>query len=119
MAALDGAETALRPGKPAGELRGCLRKTIMAFAEFETNVLPCEGLTAASAGDDLYQAGLAYSLGDDVEVDLVAAHKFFNLAVAKGHDAAKELRQEMADQMSSDEVRQALKAAREWLRLMN
>lgn len=91
----------------------------MAFAEFETEILPCEGLGADSASDDLYRAGLAYSLGEAVEIDLVAAHKFFNLAAAKGHEEAKELRQEMADQMSSDEVRQALKAAREWLRLMN
>ncbi|MEO0466366.1 MAG: hypothetical protein AAF216_07465 [Pseudomonadota bacterium] len=91
----------------------------MAFAEFETDVLPCEGLNASSACDDLYQAGLAYSLGDDVDVDLIAAHKFFNLAAVRGHEVAKELRQEMADQMSSDEIREALKAAREWLRLMN
>ena len=91
----------------------------MAFAEFETEILPCEGLSAESPCDDLYRAGLAYSLGDDVEIDLVAAHKFFNLAAARGHEAAKELRQEMADQMSSDEVRAALQAAREWLRLMN
>ena len=32
---------------------------------------------------------------------------------------AKELRQEMAAQMSSEEIREAQKAAREWLRTMN
>lgn len=91
----------------------------MAFAEFEIEIEPTEGLGPESDGDALYRAGLAYSLGEAVDMDLVEAHKWFNLAAAKGHEAAKDLRQEMADQMSQDDIRLALKAAREWLRLMN
>ena len=90
----------------------------MAFAEYELET-PCAGLTPDSDGDSLYRAGLAYSLGNEVDIDLVEAHKWFNLAALKGVEAAKDLRREMADQMSSDEICAAQKAAREWLNLMN
>ncbi|MEL6566817.1 MAG: hypothetical protein AAFQ22_00255 [Pseudomonadota bacterium] len=91
----------------------------MPFAEFEIEFEPTEGLCAQSDGESLYRAGLAFSLGETVEMDLVEAHKWFNLAAAKGHEAAKDLRQEMADQMSREDIRLALKAAREWVRKMN
>lgn len=91
----------------------------MAFAEFEMEFEPTEGLTASSDGEALYRAGLAFSLGESVEMDLVEAHKWFNLAASKGHEAAKDLRQEMADQMSKEDIRLALKAAREWVRTLN
>lgn len=91
----------------------------MAFAEMEFERLPDEGLTPESDCDALYRAGLAYSLGDTVETCLVTAHKWFNLAASRGHEAARDLRGEMADQMTGDEIREAQKAAREWLGLMN
>lgn len=81
--------------------------------------LPCEGLTADAPASDLYQAGLAYSTGLGVDIDLVAAHKWFNLAALKGNEDAKQSRQDMADQMTAEDLKQALKAAREWLCLMN
>ena len=90
----------------------------MPFADTSIE-LPCADLDANSDPDTLYQTGLAYSLGDGVSLDLVQAHKWFNLAASKGVEAAKDLRKEMADQMSSDEVREAQKAAREWRRLAN
>ena len=90
----------------------------MPYADSEFS-LPCEGLDGTSEPEALYQAGLAYSLGNGVGTDLIAAHKWFNLAAAKGWDAAKELRQEMADQMSTEDIREAQKAAREWMKLMN
>lgn len=91
----------------------------MAFAEYEMSPVLAETLGPESDSDALYRAGLQFSLGEEVDMDLVEAHKWFNLAAAKGHDAARDLRQEMADQMSQDEIRKAQKAAREWLRLMN
>jgi uncharacterized protein len=90
----------------------------MAFSEYELET-PCAGLTPDSEGDALYKAGLAYSLGDAVEADLVEAHKWFNLAALRGVEEAREMRREMAEQMSSDEIRAAQKAAREWLKLAN
>ena len=89
----------------------------MAFAEYEMEPVLAEMPGPDSDSDTLYRTGLKFSLGEDL--DLIEAHKWFNLAVAKGHDVARDLRQEMADQMSQDEIRKAQKAAREWLRLMN
>ncbi|MEN0077871.1 MAG: hypothetical protein AAF753_02055 [Pseudomonadota bacterium] len=91
----------------------------MAFAEMEFEVSPLEGLTPESDSEAFYRAGLACSLGDEVALDLVEAHKWFNLAAARGHDAAKDLRQEMADQMTREDIRLALRAARDWLRQPN
>ena len=72
-------------------------------------------VTAGAQADDLYKLGLVYSTGQGGPVDLVEAHKLFNLAAVRGLEAAKACRQEMADQMSAGEVAQALKAAREWM----
>jgi uncharacterized protein len=69
-----------------------------------------------AAGDVLFELGMMYSIGRDVPVDLVAAHKWFNLAVAKGNREAIRLRREIADQMSDAEIATAQRAARDWLR---
>ena len=45
----------------------------------------------------------------------MTAHKWFNLAAMRGSDAAKSWRSELASEMSSDEIAQAQKEAREWL----
>ena len=39
--------------------------------------------------DALYNLGLAYSTGQGVSVDYIAAHKWFNLAAMRGSDVAK------------------------------
>ena len=51
-----------------------------------------------AGGDMLFELGMMYSIGRDVPVDLVSAHKWFNLAVAKGNRDAIRLRREIADQ---------------------
>ena len=42
--------------------------------------------------DALYNLGLAYSTGQGVGVDFIAAHKWFNLAAMRGVDEAKRWR---------------------------
>ena len=69
-----------------------------------------------AAGDVLFELGMMYSIGRDVPVDLVAAHKWFNLAAMKGNADAVRLRREVADQMSDAEIGTAQRAARDWLR---
>jgi TPR repeat protein len=68
-----------------------------------------------AAGDMLFELGMMYSVGRDVPVDLVAAHKWFNLAAVKGNIEAIRLRREIADQMSDGEIATAQRAARDWL----
>ena len=69
-----------------------------------------------AAGDMLFELGMMCSVGHDMPVDLVAAHKWFNLAAMKGNGDAIRLRRELADQMSEGEIAAAQRAARDWLR---
>lgn len=63
----------------------------------------------------LYNLGLAYSTGQGVGVDYVAAHKWFNLAAMRGVDEAKRWRATMASEMSTAQIAEAQRQAREWL----
>ena len=70
-----------------------------------------------TAGDMLFELGMMYSVGRDAPVDFVSAHKWFNLAAARGNSEAVRLRREIANQMSDHEIAAAQRAARDWLRL--
>ncbi len=69
-----------------------------------------------AASDMLFELGMMYSIGRDMPIDLVSAHKWFNLAAMKGNGEAARLRREIADQMSDVEIATAQRAARDWLR---
>jgi uncharacterized protein len=69
-----------------------------------------------ASGDMLFELGMMYSVGRDVPVDLIAAHKWFNLAAVKGNTEAIRLRREIANQMADAEIAVAQRAARDWLR---
>ena len=64
-----------------------------------------------------FELGLAYSTGREGQVDLVEAHKWFNIAAARGDRVAAERREELAGEMSREEIAAALRAAREWISL--
>lgn len=81
--------------------------------------LPCTYLSEDSPADEIYRIGLVYAEGIGVEADIVAAHKWFNLAAARGLSAAKDARKEISEQMTTSEIAEAQKAARDWMRLMN
>ena len=67
--------------------------------------------------DALYNLGLAYSTGQGVAPDFIAAHKWFNLAALRGSDDAKSWRNQIAREMNSSQIAQAQKLAREWLNI--
>jgi uncharacterized protein len=71
-----------------------------------------QGLTDTN---ELFELGLMYATGRSVPVDLVSAHKWLNLAAVRGNKAAARLRQEIAADMSQDEIATAQRAARDWL----
>jgi uncharacterized protein len=74
-------------------------------------------LGMAPAGPDgLFELGLSYAVGRGVPVDLVTAHKWFNLAAMRGNADAARLRREIAAQMSEAEIAQAQRAARVWVK---
>lgn len=83
----------------------------MQLETFEKSELAAEG----GKCDALYNLGLMYSTGRGVDVDLVTAHKWFNLAAMKGSNAARSCRAELAAEMSPAEIAEAQRQAREWL----
>ena len=84
------------------------------FEMLDSNAAPLG--QGPAAGDMLFELGMMYSVGRDMPVDLVAAHKWFNLAAVKGNIDAIRLRREVANQMSDVEIATAQRAARDWLR---
>ena len=66
--------------------------------------------------NECFAFGMNYSAGAGVAVDLVAAHKWFNIAAMRGHSEAARLRREIAEQMSDREIGCAQRAARDWLK---
>lgn len=62
-----------------------------------------------------FARGMIHSAGAGVPVDLVEAHKWFNIAALRGHRHAAQLRREIAEQMSDSEIGCAQRAARDWL----
>ena len=74
---------------------------------------------AAQGGqpDALFELGLIYCTGRDVEINLVEAHKWFNLAAMRGNHEAQHYRLELSREMAKSDVARAQKLAREWLEL--
>jgi TPR repeat protein len=71
---------------------------------------------ALGDADALFDLGIAYSSGTDgVEIDLIEAHKWFNLAALSGSERGQECRAEIADEMTAREIVEAQKQARAWL----
>lgn len=75
-------------------------------------VMPIE---ASQSPDVLFDLGMIYSSGRSGVVDLIAAHKWFNLAAVKGRVDAIALRREIAELMSETEIAQAQREARAWM----
>jgi TPR repeat protein len=68
--------------------------------------------------DACYDLGMVYSSGAaGIDVDLIEAHKWFNLAAVAGSEAAQACRSEIAEDMTAREIAEAQKAARAWLQL--
>jgi TPR repeat protein len=71
--------------------------------------------SAADMPDNPFQRGIYLSAGRGGHVDLVEAHKWFNIAAARGDGLAAQHRDELASEMSREELAAALRAAREWI----
>lgn len=63
-----------------------------------------------------YELGVAYAVGSNgVDIDLVEAHKWFNLAAMSGDERAQVDRSEVAADMTAAEIAAAQRAARAFL----
>jgi TPR repeat protein len=66
--------------------------------------------------DALFDLGVAYSTGrGGVPVDLIEAHKWFNLSALSGCTRGQECRAEIALEMNGREIAEAQRQARAWL----
>lgn len=66
--------------------------------------------------DAYYDLGMFYSTGSGgATLDLIEAHKWFNLAAVAGNEAAQEARGDIAEDMTAREIATAQRAARDWL----
>ena|SRR5690348_128701 len=75
-------------------------------------------LADAESGDvdALFELGITYSTGRlGVSVDLIEAHKWFNLAALNGSTRGQECRAEIALEMTAREIAEAQRQARSWL----
>jgi uncharacterized protein len=70
---------------------------------------------AGAIPDVLFERGLYWASGRSGVVNLVAAHKWFNLAALKGRADAIPLRREVAELMSETEIAIAQREARAWM----
>ena len=68
---------------------------------------------ATAQADILFELGMMYATGRDCDTDLVAAHKWFNIAAIKGSARAAELRSELsADDVEGRDRQGAARSAR-------
>ena len=75
-------------------------------------------LAAAAAGEigAYFDLGVAYSTGSHgAACDLIEAHKWFNIAAARGHEEAAFCRADVSEEMTAREIAEAQRRAREWL----
>ncbi len=86
----------------------------MARFEMHSADMAIMGEKPATA-DILFQMGLDSACGRNGAADLVTAHKWFNIAALKGNKDAARYRKEISAEMSSYEIAEAQRSAREWL----
>ena len=66
--------------------------------------------------DGLQGLGVAYSTGTHgLDVDLIEAHKWFNLAALNGNALGQMCRAEISEEMTAREIAEAQRQARAWL----
>jgi TPR repeat protein len=65
-----------------------------------------------------YDLGIVYSTGaSGIDIDLIEAHKWFNLAAVWGNEAAQQCRADIAEDMTAREVAEAQRQARAFLQM--
>ncbi len=85
------------------------------MARFEMLEAGFGAMGATAQADILFELGLMYATGRDCDADVVAAHKWFNIAAIKGSERGAALRSELSATMSKADIARALREAREWM----
>jgi len=67
--------------------------------------------------DEFFKLGMMCSTGQSMAIDMVAAHKWFNLAALRGVEEAKRWRAQISGEMDNGQIAEAQRLAREWLNI--
>ena len=87
------------------------------LAAYDALVAQYMGAAEQGCSEALLDLGMVFSTGaHGLTVDLVEAHKWFNLAAVGGQDSAANCRAEISEDMTAREIAEAQRRAREWLR---
>jgi len=71
---------------------------------------------ARGSVDDYFNLGVTFSCGEgDTEIDLIEAHKWFNIAASGGCERGQAMRAEIAEEMTAREIAEAQRQARAWI----
>jgi uncharacterized protein len=90
----------------------------MAISEKSADFLLRSRLADAARGNvsAFYELGVTYSTGrGGIAVDLIEAHKWFNLAALSGDTRSQMCRAEISVEMTAREIAEAQRQARAWL----
>ncbi len=90
----------------------------MAISQQSADFLLRSRLADAARGNvtAFYELGVTYSTGrGGVAVDLIEAHKWFNLAALSGDTRSQHCRAEISVEMTAREIAEAQRQARAWL----
>ena len=90
----------------------------MANSQKNADFLIRSRIADAERGDveAYYDLGVSYSTGrSGVAVDLIEAHKWFNLAALSGDTRSQACRAEISYEMTAREIAEAQRQARSWL----
>lgn len=80
-----------------------------------TREIDNDSIRNAGDADVLFRLGMMYVQGRDCEKDLVAAHKWLNIAAIKGSGQAARARAELTSNMPKTDIARALREARAWM----
>ena len=90
----------------------------MAISQQGQDFLLRSRLADAERGDvdALFELGVSYSTGrGGIAVDLIEAHKWFNLAALSGDTRSQACRADISIEMTAREIAEAQRQARSWL----
>jgi TPR repeat protein len=85
------------------------------MARYDMQNADFSDMASSGNAEVLFELGLMYATGRNGEVDIVAAHKWLNIAAFRGLEIAKSRREELAAEMTRDEIAQAQRDARDWI----
>lgn len=85
------------------------------MARFDINSFDNAALGGEASAEIIFEMGLAAASGRDRDINLIEAHKWFNIAAIKGSARAAALRAEVAETMTKSDLAKALRDARQWM----